>query len=189
MHLVIGAVASALLAGRRQPGPDRPPSFWGTLEVAHAIPGRVRFHCPSLKETDVEVPADAPVARLESDLPRLPGVSTVRANPVSGSIVVVYDPSRIDAHTVQVGVLKLLGLEAAADHPAPAALTRETREILDSLNNAVLDVSRGAMDMDFLVPTLLMTLAVLPGKARLGAPAAFTLFWWAFSYMTRERTR
>ena len=184
MHLVIGAIASTLLAGSRfgKGATDRPLSFWGVLEVRHEIPGRIRFNCPSVHRN----PEGA--ALVDDQLHRLPGIEGVRSDVRSGSIVVTFEADRIDARTIQAGILKLLGLEEAAEHPSPSVLTRETNEILGSINRAILEVSRGTMDLDFLIPTALMTLATvrLAQGAGLGMPEGFTLLWWAFAYLSRH---
>ena len=179
MHLVVGALASLALAGRRSSGMGRALCFWGVLEPRHELPGRLRVWCASV-ENDRER-AD----RVSQELPRLPGVTSVRADARSGSIVIAYAPERIDAQTIQAGIITLLGLETQVARPAPSLLTRETNNVLDSLNRAVLDLTRGLADIDFLVPTVLMTLAGvhLARRSSVGVPAGFTLFWWAFVYM------
>ncbi len=187
MHLVIGAVASALLARRQSArgtaGSAGALNFWGVLEVAHELPGRLRLRCPSLLGSADDA------ARLTNELPRLPGVREVSADPRTGSILIAYEAGRIDVHTVQAGVLKLLGLESRIERPAPSLLTRQTDELIDALNRALLDVTRGAADLDFLVPTLLMTAATLhlARKTSASLPAGITLFWWAFAYMAGRR--
>ncbi len=179
MHLVVGALASLMLAKRKASGTGRALNFWGVLESRHELPGRLRLWCPAVEQ-------DRERADLVSgELPRLPGVSKVCADPRSGSIVVEYDPGRIDVHTIQAGIIKLLGLESRVEHPGPSLLTRETTNVLDSLNRAVLDLTRGVADIDFLIPTVLMTLAgvYLARRSSVGVPAGITLFWWAFAYM------
>ena len=183
MHLVIGAVASALLARRKSVGPAGALNFWGVLEVAHELPGRIRLRCPSLQG------AAGDAARLAKELPRLPGVRKVAADPRSGSVLIAYEPERIDVHTVQAGVLKLLGLETRIERPAPSLLTRQTDELVDALNRAILDLSRGVADLDFLIPTILMTAATVHLARKSGAslPAGITLLWWALAYMAGRR--
>lgn len=182
MHLVIGMLASTLLARSKFGRKDGALSFWGVLELRHEIPGRLRLHCPAVR--DDAAAADTVVR----ELPRLPGVAEVRADHRTGSIIVRYEPHRLDVQTIQLAILKLLGLEEAAENPAPSALTKETEEIFGSLNKALLEVSRGAVDVDFLVPTVLMGLATyrMISKTRTGLPEAFTLFWWAFTWLTRR---
>ena len=102
--------------------------------------------------------------------------------------MIEYDPARIDAQTIQAGIIKLLGLEGQVERPAPSLLTRQTNNVLDSLNRGVLDLTRGVADIDFLVPTILMTLAGvhLVRRSKVGVPAGITLFWWAFVYMANR---
>ena len=180
MHLVIGMLASTLLARGRFGKNAR--TFWGVLELRHEIPGRIRLHCPTVKGSDQAAQS------VERELPRLPGITEVSASSHSGSIVVHHDSDRIDVATIELGILKLLGLEEAADRPAPSVLARETDEVLDSVNKALLELSRGAVDIEFLVPTILMGLATyrMATKTKTGLPEAFTMFWWSFTWITRR---
>jgi copper chaperone CopZ len=168
-----------MLARRKTSATGRALSFWGVLEPRHELPGRLRLWC-GVVEHDRER-AD----RVTRELPRLPGVSSVRADSRSGSIVIEYDAARIDVQTIQAGIIKLLGLESRVERAGPSLLTRETNNMLDALNRAVLDLTRGVADVDFLVPTVLMTLAGihLVRRSAAGVPAGITLFWWAFAYM------
>jgi hypothetical protein len=57
------------------------------LSIVHEIPGRLRLRGPRLKGRPDDSVALADAAR------NLPGVSEVCANPLTGSLVVCYDPA------------------------------------------------------------------------------------------------
>ena len=187
MHLLFGLIASTLLSRRAdsRSGAGRVPTYWGALEVRHHLPGRIRFACRPL------VGDDEASQRVDRELPRLPGVDRVTTDPRSGSIVVGYDPTRIDAQTVQAGILALVGLDHVRDAPQPAALSRMTGDALDALDLALIDVTRGAIDLDFAVPTALMAAATVMSLRKSVAviPAVVTLTWWATAYMLGGRRR
>ncbi len=187
MHLLFGLIASTLLSRRAdsRSGVARLPNYWGALEVRHQLPGRVRFVCARLV-------ADAVASKkVEQELPRLPGVVQVCADPRTGSVVVRYDPARIDAQTVQAGILALAELDHVHDTPPPGALSRMTDGAIDALNLALMDVTRGAVDLDFAVPTVLMAAATVLSmrKSAAAIPAVVTLTWWATAYMLSGRRR
>jgi len=59
-------------------------------EVMHHVPGRIRLHVPIIRKL--------PVSTLKklSTLPVPEGVKDVSANPITGSLVITYDPQRVD---------------------------------------------------------------------------------------------
>jgi hypothetical protein len=68
--------------------PAERPSF---VTVASSIPGRLRLRMPERR-------GDELFARLvKQALAALAGVTQVRANPVTGSVLVLYDPRQTDA--------------------------------------------------------------------------------------------
>ncbi len=60
--------------------------------LLHALPGRVRVHVPDL--------TDAAPWRLEGRLRRLPGVRGAQANPLTGNVLVRFDPALTDKERV-----------------------------------------------------------------------------------------
>ncbi len=59
-------------------------------KVVHHVPGRIRLHAPIIKKLPI-----ATLKRL-ADLPVPEGINNVSANPVTGSIVIAYDPALVD---------------------------------------------------------------------------------------------
>jgi hypothetical protein len=55
--------------------------------VLSQTPGRVRLHLPGW---------DGEVGRVEAQLRQVHGVETVRANPLTGNVLIRFDPRRID---------------------------------------------------------------------------------------------
>lgn len=76
----------------------------GPIELAHALPGRVRLKLGRLKE-------DASLAgELQRALGGLEGVLLVEANPWSGSLLIHYDPNRLEVLTLGSAVRAALGV-------------------------------------------------------------------------------
>jgi hypothetical protein len=60
----------------------------------HCLPGRLRIKSPSLKKNPVE--AEEMVCRLKE----FPGVLESIVNNLTGSLIVIYDPKRIEEQTI-----------------------------------------------------------------------------------------
>ncbi|MEW5744565.1 MAG: HMA2 domain-containing protein [Nitrospirota bacterium] len=58
--------------------------------VVHHVPGRIRIEIPMLKRLSL------PDLRKLSTIPTPSGVKGVRANPITGSLTIIYDPQSID---------------------------------------------------------------------------------------------
>lgn len=61
----------------------------------HHLPGRLRIKLPSLKRNARYA------ATLQTTLSALPGVRDVRVNTLTGSLLVGYDPTRMDIASLQ----------------------------------------------------------------------------------------
>ncbi|KAA6187045.1 hypothetical protein F2Q65_03955 [Thiohalocapsa marina] len=77
------------------------------IEIRHHVPGRVRLKIPLLAET----PNIGP--ELTRDLESLQGVQQVRANPACGSLVVNFQPGRVDPPLLQARVQGILTRQLA----------------------------------------------------------------------------
>ena len=58
--------------------------------VVHHVPGRIRVQVPVIKKLSV-----ATLKKL-AEIPIPEGIKDVRANPVTGSLVITYDPDHFD---------------------------------------------------------------------------------------------
>jgi len=66
-----------------------------TCTVLHALPGRVRLHCPALATLNGRSP------EVEERLRQLPGVRDVRVTPLIGSALVHFDPRRSSCEQIR----------------------------------------------------------------------------------------
>ena len=62
------------------------------LKIVHQVPGRIRMKIPSAKGNPEQLQSYKEVLSL------LPGVEDIELNPVTGSIILKYDPDRHDFH-------------------------------------------------------------------------------------------
>jgi len=64
-------------------------------KIVHQLPGRIKIHLPLIKGVSVEklkLLSD----RLFADFELPDGIKKVRPNPITGNVVIEYDPNKID---------------------------------------------------------------------------------------------
>jgi P-type Ca2+ transporter type 2C len=95
------------------------------VQILHAsVPGRARFHVPILRGSE------ALMRRLETDLGGLSGIWSASANPVTGNILVYFDPA-VGSESVADRVGKLL-----AGYPTPESSNLPLQSRDESANTA-----------------------------------------------------
>jgi hypothetical protein len=156
-----------------------------SMEILHALPGRVRLRVAGLKRD----PALAQV--LEGRIAGYPAIRHVEASPVTGNVLIRFDPA---AGPPVEFVRRLVPEHVAAEwevatHPTPAADARDgtpARGIADffrELNRRVA-ARAGGLDLTVFLPLALFALGVrgLLGSERekLAVPTWYDLLWFAF---------
>jgi copper chaperone CopZ len=165
------------------------------VRVVHAIPGRVRLKIGEVRDN----PALA--WDVEEQLSRIPGVKRVEANPVTGSVLVLFDepqatPADSLEHLSSIWPAELGSLDPAAlghEHAnghvngtngASAGIGPLDRRIVGmfgSLNARVSDATHGT-DLKVLFPLALFALGVRGlFTDKLPFPAWYDFFWFALS--------
>jgi hypothetical protein len=176
MHMVIGFILASLLKKKGATSPGLP-SIPGKFTVAHAMPGRIRFLVPLLETGDGSL-----WPRIENELSRIDGIRSARGNPLSGSLIVNYDETRIEDYLVHGIVLKLLGLENDLERVPDSALLKEFKLWGRALDRQAYQHSAGLLD----VKSSLMLALVVLGLYRIvvlrdrSLPGGFNLLWWAY---------
>jgi hypothetical protein len=177
MHILTGFILAGL-AGKLKKDPSLgglPRFKTGPLRVAHTIPGRIRFVVPSLRDMDKKS-----LKQFEK-LGSLDGVDRMRFSTVTGSVVIRYNPERVDPPILFDAVAHLLGLKEELDRPPSPLLTGELRAIGRSVNRAVYEETYGFIDLW----SIAIILLILFGTRKLiqggwtAFPTGFTLMWWA----------
>ena len=184
MHILTGLLFAGLL------GKDKfcrrtlmPMLRTGPVQTAHWIPGRLRLRVPSLAKNA------AGAAMVQEKLPTIQGVQSVRLNPATGSVLIVYREDQIRPELLFAAIVRLMNLDAELKRPPQPLVTRELREILESLNRIVYDRTGGLID---LWSAGLIILAAI-GMQRVLAqgmrafPAGLTLVWWGMASLLGGR--
>lgn len=172
--LALAASAAAALPKKQEHNLMKLPSFRGVAEVRSSLPGRMRLYLPAVQQQPET--AQQMAAQLEGT-----GViHQVTVQPVTGSVLVQYDETRVQASVVFGAVLKLMGLDEKIKAAPVSKIRQGIGLLLRSIDQAVLNATGDLLD----APTLaagVLTVAALRSKKQEGwaAPGAMTLLWWA----------
>lgn len=184
MHILTGMIVAALL-GKKKDGtskPNRPRFLGGPVEIAHTIPGRVRFHVPSLCNNE------SAAALLNDRLSKIEKAYRVVVSPQTGSVLIRFDPDVLCDELLLAAIIRLLGLEKEFEHPPVPVVTRELRNAGSSLNRAVFEKTHGIVDLWTAVMILMGAVGVrkIMMQPAMSLPAGFTLVYWAVNAFRRK---
>jgi hypothetical protein len=159
-----------------------PPS--GHFLVEHSLPGRLR----------VRVPRSARLDKVVEALGSRAGVIGVTASPLTGGILVHYDPERLDAPTLleTIGSAELQPLPRNGG-PAPSTLAGAVSGAFSAVDARVRGATRGMGGLGVLVPAGLVLWAATQIARGQGTPLSWSsALWWAhgiFRDYNREVSR
>jgi hypothetical protein len=170
------------------------------VHVVHTMPGRVRLKVDKVKGN----PAFAQKA--QDKLSRVPGIKSVEAQPLTGSVLVYYDAAallaegalaaltdgfaelfpEIGADALHVGLDSLLTRLASGGPPqnaaTPSRAALNLTESLAAINSGVGRIT-GGLDLKLLVPMTLLFLGArsLWTSKKMAVPAWYDFLWFGFS--------
>jgi hypothetical protein len=155
----------------------------GRVELLHATPGRIRLRIPEMKGD----PAKA--REVEQQVAGLKLACRIEANPVTGSILVTYDPDD-SASLAELSRRFLPELDSAALTCPPdpgddveAVTPSAVQAVLSKVRaiNANVRTTTGGLDLRILVPAIMVLMGiktlVTDGERK---PAWYNYFWFAF---------
>jgi copper chaperone CopZ len=156
--------------------------------VIHTLPGRLRVRLGGPRLEGAEA------VRLAEAVARLPGVTEVKVDPRSGSILCVGTDELRPEHVVETvtavaGVAEVQS-EAAPANPGVSGVAREIGRLFHDLNRGVLRGTDGHLDLTTLATCSFIGAGALEVavKRKLPAPPWFNLAWWGFrTFMTLEK--
>ena len=160
-----------------------------TFKLTRSIPGRRRYYAKALMGNE------ALAATLEKSLSKLDCIDEVKANPVSGSLLLVYhgDEATIDAIAARLEsrVFSVPKRSANADAPTPfegaadglAAFGKHIHGTFSAINRHMKLATGGWFDL----PSLLSLVFTVRGLQKIlltkQLPTGPQLLWWAFSIL------
>ena len=186
MHIISGIVLAALMGGKKNHksnGSVKVPRFrMGPVRTAHAIPGRLRFQVPSLREDD------AGRSLVAEKLPRIEGVESVGVSPLTGSVLIRYRQDDVDPGLLFAALVRLLDLDKEMEASCRPVLTRELRSAGESLNRAVFEKTGGLIDLWSAMMIVLAGIGIrkIVRHPAAAFPAGFTLLWWSLNLLRKQ---
>ena len=183
MHLMTGVIIAALAGKAKQNKvlQGLPMFKTGPIRIAHALPGRIRFIIPTLRENHE---AMKPGIEL---LEKSNGIDSVKYSTISGSLTVRFDQEMVPPALLFSIIARLFGLEHELDKPVTSEIIKEVKELGGSLNRMVYDETHGLVDLRTIAIGGLIVLGsrklLLEKSATL--PTGLTLLWWAFNLLSK----
>lgn len=172
MHILTIMLLSRLLKGKQ----NKPfKGFREVVEIKHAFPGRIRFYVPTLKNNPEAC------LSLKEQLSKAEVISELVVNPVTGSLLIVYQPDATEETTLTGVVIKLLGLEKEVEKEPQPMLGKELTGMVKSLNTSIYEYSDGLMDLSDLVTISFFSLgaySMLRNPRML--PSGLSMIYWAY---------
>jgi hypothetical protein len=151
-----------------------------SLEIVSHCPGRLRVRAETFR-----VLPDVGEA-VSQQLGTIDGVIDAQASAVTGSVLVRYEPAKVElprlvALIVRLGGLHGLLLEVADDFESKPPPGAHVRRVLDALDRRVRRASAGRLDLRVAVPAALAGtgLAIFLGGRR-RVPEWYDLLFWGF---------
>ena len=144
------------------------------FSCVHASPGRRRYRTPYLTEAFATL--------LEERLAQLPFVSEVRANAVSGSILLIYQPED-EAHILVLaeGLSAIFSEGRNVSHVG--TLAQSMRRSVYALSSWIQQHTGGALDLSSLVAGIFVLRGVRQLVLSNTAPSGSQMLWWALTLM------
>ncbi|MDC7239829.1 MAG: hypothetical protein PQJ50_05660 [Spirochaetales bacterium] len=153
-YLIYSMLIISVIKGLRKKKDFNLPAFRGILEVKSSIPGRLRLNVHALKENPDEC------GSLAKTLSSIDSVKSVKAEPITGSLLIEYDQSDVDAATLMGAVIKLEELEEEIEALKTPLLNKKLSEGKDRLNNILFEGLGGLVNADSLVAVILLFVAL-----------------------------
>jgi len=187
MHIITGLIMASLL--KRGKNKEEAVVTSPLLKLAapvrtrHILPGRARFEVPALRGDQKTT------EELAVTLQRIESVEAVRVSPVTGSVLLCYDPDTVSPELLVAAIIKLLRLDDELNQVPPSIVGREFHEVSHALNRAVYDKTGGIIDLRTALFIALAAVGVtrLRKGGMLALPAGFTLLWWAGNGLLGKR--
>jgi hypothetical protein len=152
-----------------------------SLRVVHRLPGRLRVQAAELQNNPVVL------ERIERDIGALAGVRSASGNRMTGTVLIEYDPQSQSESILVERIARASGLRIAtagawgAGAPIPA-FAEAVQEPFGRLNAGLFDVTRGNLDLRYLVPLLFAGYGTLKLLRQGPVPSIpwYLLYWWSF---------
>lgn len=153
--------------------------FNGNVEIRQNIKGRLRLSSPFLKNKEQGY-------IMVTQLSKVDGINKVGSDYRTGSILIEYDDSKVEGELLIGAIIKMMGFDGDSKNSPQSLVMKEIHIANQAINMAILDKTKGILDLRTIVPLTFLGLAVksYANTGNMGLPAPVTLLYW--SYKTLE---
>lgn len=144
------------------------------ISLVHALPGRVRLRVGSLKGRHREA------SEIRDRLSGVRGVTRVEASPLTGTVLLEYDPALSESFELYASIANALGLSLAEF--SPEILSLLDRDHWNGASRNTGSTLLGSEQLRVLIPLVLFALGVrsLLISDKLASPAWHEYLWFSF---------
>ncbi len=179
MGVLVGVLTGALLlsAAKKQiHNGDNQISMNGNFIIAQNIPGRLRIYCEKLKYSELG-------NSLISQMGKIDGIKLAETNPMTGTLLIIYEEKKINNEMLIAALIRLLGLEHEEGSKKGSKIMEEVRLVNKSIDYALMDKTKGMLDLKTSMAVTLIAMAVRQyiKYGNIGSPSGLTLLYWAFN--------
>jgi hypothetical protein len=177
MHIITGILLSLLMKGGKE---TKKPALLQTswpIRTLHLLPGRVRFQIPLMVGKGEELKVAT------SQIAKIKGVKWIDSNKITGSILIYFEHTTIQADLLFAALIRLLGLEDELKKAPDSYLGTEIHTVFESLNQALFSKTNGIIDLYTTISLSLVALGIsqiIKNKTNI-FPTGLTLIWWAYN--------
>jgi hypothetical protein len=150
--------------------------------LIHSAPGRCRFKIPS-KRHDA-----AYFQNMKEDLLNISGIERIDANPLTASVLILYDPQQVQLNDLSAQ------LETAEHFEPTETETMQVQTVweratsgLDSFDQLLKESTSGHIDFKSLLFIILFMMAIRQLHQGVIFSAAATLFWYALQVLIKDK--
>lgn len=157
------------------------PSFYGVMEVKYYHSGRLRVQTDALIQ-NVELETE-----FLKNLKQIDGVESVKINEKIGSVLVLFQETKIEASFLYLVILKMLHLEEEAFRKKPGKLKLLFQNVFEALDFSIYNRSKGLLDSKLIVSGIFIYYGIKKLRLTPQLPSGATLLWWAYNLITKGR--
>lgn len=151
-------------------------SIKGALEVRSSIPGRMRLYSPKIKD------ASETLAQLEQ-LQTNNIATEISVNPITKTVLIIYNKNAIEADVLFGVVMKLLEVEKKEISKVGTAL----KSVTNCVDYLVQDKSKGLINLTQAIAGAFIGVGMRQySRGNFTVPNGATLFWWAYSMLRKS---
>jgi hypothetical protein len=163
------------------------------LLLVHHHPGRLRVRADGFRAPRAGAPASDSLEQARAAVAALPSVTSVTANPFTGSLLIEYLPGQVEPGAILAVAARAAGLAHVTDVEAERRQRRNLGDVVTAaareLDRVVVQATEGRHDLRTVVPLALFAGAAWSFMRQPEIPRWDNLLWWGYSVLHQRKGR